>query len=211
MRTIVTMALMTGLAVGCGVEQDPVDVRTADDSWERATPPPTPGRDVVYESCGDPVCSGWRPKGLPGCGPFQVGDNCPAFLEGRQCDPGNACNTVLQCDSVDPFQGPCPISLRSAKHDIDYVSADRRHALAKDLMSFRLAEYTYNEDPVQARHLGFIIDDVGSSPAVASNGQRVDVYGYATMAVAALQEQQAQIDVLKAEIAALKADRATNR
>lgn len=205
MRTM--LMAMVVVAAGCGVEPDPVAVQTADDSWERVQPMRKPGRDRVYESCGDPVCQGWTPKGLPGCGSFVAGDNCPVALEGRQCDPGDACNTILQCDSSDPFAGPCPISLRSAKHDIDYVSTDRRDDLAKDLMKFRLAEYTYNDDPSGARHLGFIIDDVGASPAVAPNGQRVDVYGYTTMAVAALQQQQQEIELLKAEIAALKAER----
>lgn len=198
------------LVVGCGEEGGVDELGLPADAdaeeWERQAPPPTPGRDVVYESCGDPVCQGWQPKGLPGCGPFVAGDGCPVVLEGRQCDPMNDCNTILQCDDADPFAGPCPISLRSAKHDIAYLDAASRRRLRDDLMGFRLAEYTYNDDPAGARHLGFLIDDVGRSPAVAPNGQRVDVYGYTTMAVAAVQDQQAQIDALKAELDALKAE-----
>lgn len=53
--------------------------------------------------------------------------------------------------------------------------------------------------------LGFLIDDDPASPAVRPDGERVDLYGYTSLAIAALQEQQAEIDALKAEVEALKA------
>jgi hypothetical protein len=56
------------------------------------------------------------------------------------------------------------------------------------------------------RHFGFVIDDVGSSPSVEPNGSVVDLYGYTSMAVAAFQEQAAQIDELKREVAQLRKD-----
>jgi hypothetical protein len=48
----------------------------------------------------------------------------------------------------------------------------------------------------------------GGSPAVLASRDRVDLYGYVSMAVASLQEQQREIDVLKAETARLAAENA---
>jgi uncharacterized small protein (DUF1192 family) len=45
---------------------------------------------------------------------------------------------------------------------------------------------------------------VPGSPAVDRDGNMVDLYGYASMLVAAVQEQSRQIADLKAEIARLK-------
>ena len=54
-------------------------------------------------------------------------------------------------------------------------------------------------------HYGFLIDDVAPSASVLPSGERVDLYAYTSMAVATIQEQQAQIDALRAEVDALKA------
>ena len=55
-----------------------------------------------------------------------------------------------------------------------------------------------------ATHLGFIIDDVEPSPSVAENGNTVDLYGYASMAVAAVQTQAREIAELKAAVTSLQ-------
>ena len=55
-----------------------------------------------------------------------------------------------------------------------------------------------------ASHLGFIIDDVAPTPSVGASGERVNLYGYTSMAVAALQVQAAQLQTQKAELDALK-------
>src|SRR5439155_22412171 len=60
-------------------------------------------------------------------------------------------------------------------------------------------------------HLGFIIDAVGASPAVAADGGHVDLYGYTSMAVGAIQAQQRRIDALTREVAALRAELARLR
>ena len=52
---------------------------------------------------------------------------------------------------------------------------------------------------------GFIIDDVVPSPAVQQSGERVDMYGYQTMAVAALQVQARELAALRREVEELKA------
>ncbi|MGH7896283.1 MAG: hypothetical protein ACREQL_16575, partial [Candidatus Binatia bacterium] len=59
--------------------------------------------------------------------------------------------------------------------------------------------------------LGFIIDDVGTSPAVAADGGHVDLYGYTSMAVAAIQAQQKRIEALEREVAALRRALASRR
>jgi hypothetical protein len=81
-------------------------------------------------------------------------------------------------------------------------------------MGVRLASYRYKVEPETVPdHLGFIIDDQRTgTPMVQSNGGPVDLYGYTSMAVAALhvqevalKEQQARIAEQDARIAALEA------
>jgi hypothetical protein len=102
--------------------------------------------------------------------------------------------------------GPCPVSARREKKDIVYIGQAERERIASDLARFKLATYEYR-DPTLAgkRHLGFIIDDVPGSPAVDRDGNMVDLYGYASMLVAAVQAQGEEIACLKAELAKMKA------
>jgi len=73
------------------------------------------------------------------------------------------------------------------------------------LLAFRLATYEYkHEGPAAPPHLGFIIDDVGRSPAADPNGATVDLYGFTSMAVAAIQAQARQIAQLEREVAMLR-------
>jgi hypothetical protein len=101
--------------------------------------------------------------------------------------------------------GPCPKSSRRAKKDIVYLNEIERQRIAGDVARLRLATYEYRDRALAGkRHLGFIIEDVPGSPAVDRDGNMVDLYGYASMLVAAVQEQSRQIADLKAEIARLK-------
>jgi hypothetical protein len=99
------------------------------------------------------------------------------------------------------------ISRREFKKDITYLTSDERAELADEVLSTSLARYHYKTEPdAQKKHLGFIIDDLPtSSPAVASDQTHVDEYGYTSMLLAAVQEQQKQIDALKKELAELRA------
>jgi hypothetical protein len=163
----------------------------------------------MFWTCGDPVCSGWTNKGLKKCGNRQAGDPCQASQIGKECDPHDACNATLVCSDKDPI-GPfgCPISRRAAKKDIAYADAMDLERLRAQLLDVRLATYRYNEEPESAKtHLGFVIDDDPTSPAVAPNGQQVDLYAYTSMAVATIQVQQRQIEALTREVEALKAAR----
>ncbi|MDP2305261.1 MAG: hypothetical protein Q8P18_04460 [Pseudomonadota bacterium] len=162
-----------------------------------------------WSTCGDPACADYDPARHtnPVCATEVEGDTCTP--EGAGCDLEAACNVELVCATSDPTAGEvgCPISLRSAKTEIRYLDGPASQGLHDALMSVRLADYRYKTEPEGAKHhLGFIIDDQpAGSPAVLSSGGRVDLYGYTSMAVAALQVQEAQLAAQAAELAAQRA------
>jgi len=94
------------------------------------------------------------------------------------------------------------VSRREFKKDIDYVTDEERESLAREALAVPLARYRYKTEPEsQERHLGFIIDDQpASSPAVQADRTHVDLYGYTSMLLATVQEQQKQIDALRAQV-----------
>jgi hypothetical protein len=99
------------------------------------------------------------------------------------------------------------VSRREFKKDIDYVDEEERASLAAQALRTSLAEYRYKTEPASAKkRLGFIIDDMPNpSPAVASDRMHVDQYGYTSMLLATVQEQQKQIDALKQAVSELSA------
>ncbi len=102
----------------------------------------------------------------------------------------------------------CPVSSAKAKKEISYVDEGGGEQLRQELMSVHLATYRYKAGD-DARHLGFIIEDMPpGSAAVLPSREHVDLYGYVSMAVAAIQVQQKEIDALKREVARLEAARA---
>ena len=116
----------------------------------------------------------------------------------EQCTGGNG---GISC------QGP--VSRREFKTDIEYVSDEEQKELARETLQTNLAEYRYKTEPESSkRHLGFIIDDMpAGSPAVQGDGTHVDLYGYSTMLLATVKEQQKQIDTLQKQIDELKKKR----
>jgi len=159
-----------------------------------------------FYSCGYPVCrvdGNDAIPGVPACTTQQVGAACA--VRDAECNPGAGCGVRLVCTDRDPRTRGCPISLRSAKRDVSYLGSDEVGRLHDDLMRLKLATYAYRSDgPAARRRLGFVIDDVGQSPAIAPGGDMVDLYGYASMAVAAIQAQDREIGRLRDEIAALR-------
>jgi hypothetical protein len=137
---------------------------------------------------------------------------CPPVPPELECG-ANICKKGQTCCSGMPLPAPtcvdgmaCPVSQRQHKKDISYLSETDRQRLNDELMGFRLATYRYkSEAPSEREHLGFIIDDVAPSPAVLPNGERVDMYGYQTMSVAALQTQATELGKLRRELDELKA------
>jgi hypothetical protein len=104
----------------------------------------------------------------------------------------------------------CPISRAVYKKDIRYLRPEDERRMRDELLAFSLAEYQYLHEDDDAPHLGFIIDDVEPSRA-APGGESVDLYAYTTMAVAALKEQQREIDALRKEVERLKRHRGPER
>lgn len=184
--------LVALLSTGCPLPKDGDSAPTAEPRW--------------FSSCGDPACADYDPARHtnPVCDTEVEGDPCTP--EGAGCDLQAACNVELVCATSDPKagEGGCPISLRAAKTEIRYVDDPGAVALHDALMRVRLADYRYKTEPAGARHhLGFLIDDQpAGSPAVLPSGERVDLYGYTSMAVAALQVQEARLAAQEAELAA---------
>lgn len=171
---------------------------------------PTPEPDPTwFTTCGDPACRDYDPT-------LHTNPVCTTEVEGAACSPEGAgcdleasCNVELLCATDDPTDGEvgCPISVRSAKTEIRYVDPAGRTGLHDALMRVQLADYRYKTEPVGSQHhLGFLIDDQPpGSPAVLSSRERVDLYGYTSMAVAALQVQDARLAAQAAELAAQRA------
>jgi hypothetical protein len=169
-----------------------------------ASPPPQ-----YFFTCGDPVCRGHvRSGNTPPCTAAQeAGQACA--VAGSTCDPSDSCNRLLVCSAEDPTRQPggCPISLAAWKKDIRYLDAAERQRQHDAVVRLPLATWRYRTEDAQAPlRLGFLIDDVGAAPCVQPSGQRVDLYGYASMTVAAVQVQAQEIEALRHDLAALRAE-----
>ncbi len=175
-----------------------------------ASPGPTPSSAALnwYTTCGDPVCGpNASPAGVAPCSAESVeGTACSA--EGERCDAMLGCGATLICVASDPKLGPggCPISRAHFKTDIAYVTEHERRRLAEQVLNLPLATYRYRGDPDGEEHLGFIIEDVEPSLAVDAPRDRVDLYGFTSMVVAALQEQRREIETLRADLRQLRQD-----
>lgn len=188
--------------------QDPAQIvaQCVDNLCQSAVPD---GPLQWYTTCGDPVCGGYtKPDGVPLCTADQLEGN-PCDVEGTTCDPVSDCNALLVCATKDPKQqepGGCPISRAKFKTDIEYVGPAQLERYAADLSSLRLATYRYRAAPPTATpRLGIILEDNEQGVWVDAAHDRVDLYGYASLAVAALQVQQRQIADLRAEVERLSA------
>jgi len=191
-------------------------------------PPFGGGELLYYQTCGDPVCRGWSAKeGIPICDDDGAPLGQPCDTKGFVCDPVDSCNALITCTDQDPRTSPggCPISYRHTKKDIHYLDQERLREVTDSLLSFQLATWNYKHESTEAGsstdpHLGFIIEDVlllgaekknldrsstsSSSPAIDEKRGMVDLYGYLSMAVAAIQTQQREINDLRSEIELLK-------
>jgi hypothetical protein len=158
-----------------------------------------------YFTCGDPVCRGYTGgSGLPKCTTEKAGNACPTA--DAKCDPQDSCNRLLVCSVQDPTQQPggCPISRRDAKGEIKYLGPSELERLREELLGMKLATWRYKHDPARER-LGFIIEDQPpASPAVDPGRALVDLYGYASLAVATIQTQAKEIEALRRELAEVK-------
>ena len=98
------------------------------------------------------------------------------------------------------------MSRRIYKRDITPVDDPTLERLYDELRRIQLTTYQYKQDPPAApRRLGFIIDDTKTPYPINPDGTTVDLYGYLSMAVAAIQVQSREIEDLRREVARLKA------
>jgi hypothetical protein len=145
---------------------------------------------------GPKYCSATRPRiGTP----CTTGDSC-AFELAKECG-----QSKMECRAGvwQVSNNSCPASSAAVKDDIAYVSDGDAEHLREQLLKIPLATYRYKNE--KEHHLGFIIEDLPpNSPAVLASRDRVDLYGYLSMAVAAIQRQEKEINALKAEVARLK-------
>ena len=117
--------------------------------------------------------------------------------------------TDLLCTNTNPRVG-CPRSRREYKRDITYLTESERSKLLTEVLDIPLATYHYLEDAdASPLRLGFIIEDIEPSLSINAERDVVDVYAYTSMAIAAIQEQQEQIDALQREVEALRLSVAT--
>jgi len=174
--------------------------------WEIRECPPPSGY-TWFTTCGDPVCTTPDPDdpGVPNCTTEQESDPCTT--PGAVCEvPGDSCGQKLLCATEDPKSGTCPISRARHKDSISFLGASELEQVRDEFLRMKMARWHYKTEPVATReHLGFIIDEQpADSPAVMGNGERVDLYGYTSMAAATLQVQQKQIEALEREVQALR-------
>lgn len=122
---------------------------------------------------------------------------------------GNGCASPVsgtsQCGVVCCQGGNCPVSRRAFKNDIHQLDDGEVQRVYAQLRDIKLTTYRYKDEPTShPPRLGFIIDDTASPYPVNPDGSSVNLYGYASMAVAAIQAQSQEIATLKAEVARLR-------
>jgi hypothetical protein len=154
-------------------------------------------RNVVgrpWSSVGDP--DGIHPVNVCGSGmACGSGETCSSVPSGPIC--GNRC-----CGGD---AGGCPISLRMFKRDIQQLDTTALKRIYEELLAVQLTTDQYETDPAASkRHLGIIIDDTKTPYPIYTDGNSVDLYGYMSMAVAAIQVQSKEIEALQAEVARLR-------
>jgi hypothetical protein len=144
-----------------------------------------------------------------------AGSSCPAARplvgsacaqEGQYCAYGD-CNAIAEKCTSGTWHTQitgCPVSTSRAKDGVRYLSDDDKREVADRAMATRLATYTYKIGAPGAR-LGFVIEDDPTSPAVVRGEDRVDLYGYVSMTLAAVQTQKSEIEALRREVAELRA------
>src|SRR6185369_2950485 len=128
---------------------------------------------------------------------------------GAACTGADSCYASLgypnQCGTFCCSGDSCPVSRRAMKRDIRPVGASDLGELYEQLRRIQLSTYQYKaEPPSTPRRLGFIIDDTNAPAAINPDGNTVDLYGYLSMAVAAVQIQAREIGRLEARIRALE-------
>jgi hypothetical protein len=206
------LALLTAISLACDKKGDDTGEATTAASSSSSSSSASDSATTAaaelrwYSTCGDPVCSGYGGPwdGVAACGAIKEGDPCDQA--GAECDFQSECNARLICADADPKLGPggCPISRAAFKKDIDYLDAGARASAYRDLLGLRLATYSYRGRGDGKRHLGIILDDhergIWADPA----NDRIDLYGYSSLAIAGVQAQADELSELRGQLHALQ-------
>ncbi len=148
----------------------------------------------------------WQCTGASlGCPTIRPHIGTACSQDNQYCQYGDCNSTALRCESGTwhTQMTGCPISTSRYKEGIHYLSSDELHVLASETLETPLANYQYKIGDSHPR-LGFIIEDNPGSPAVVHGKDRVDLYGYTSMAIATLQVQNHQIEKLEHEVTELR-------
>jgi len=175
---------------------------------------PCGNSDPVGISCVDEADTLWEEPSGDLCSDLGVADGDPCDEDGAACvsTPAFTCTSLgdgqrsneyfLTCRNAPYDDQICPTSSRSVKRDIQYIESGERKQLASEVLNVKLARYHYRDSNKPGLRLGYILED---QPKASFSGEgRVDLYAYVSAVVALAQEQQADIDRLKAEIEDLK-------
>ena len=189
--TLTMVAAWCALLLGsCGSD----DHGQADLRWYAACPPAIP---LTLSGCEELL----REQHVVVCTNQEEGMDCSDSGEG--CTFKDNCNGGLVCSTQAP--SVCPVSRRRYKRDIAYLDRAALDDLRRKILATKLATFRYAHEKASAPlHLGFVIEDVEPSPSVDSKAGVVDLYGYISMAVAAIQAQQTQIETLQEELGSLR-------
>jgi hypothetical protein len=175
---------------------------------------PCGNNDPIEFSCLDEADTLWEEPSIDLCSDLEAADGSSCAEVDAQCvqvqaftcasmDPNmRSSEALMTCRTTPPEDLNCPTSSRSAKRDIHYVADSERQVLAKEVLDVKLARYHYRDAKKPGLKLGYILED---HPGASFSGDgRVDLYAYMSAVVALAQEQQAEIEELKAEVSALK-------
>ncbi len=162
--------------------------------------------------CGTGCCASGEWCDTSGSVPTCKCNAGPACAAGEFCASpvggGPICG--IRCCGGDA--GSCPVSRRMYKRDIERLDDEALGRISDELRKIRLTTYQYKTDPAAApRRLGFIIDDTKTPYPINADGNSVNLYGYVSMAVAAIQTQSREIEALRAEVAQLRRARSSRR
>jgi hypothetical protein len=97
------------------------------------------------------------------------------------------------------------VSSKTYKRDIHYLALDDLRRVADQVMSLRLASWAYIDPKIASgRRLGIMVEDTPNGDAIDARGDRIDLYGYTSMAIAATQVNTKDVESLRREVEALR-------
>jgi hypothetical protein len=163
----------------------------------------------VIGCAGDPIWRCAAPNTNPMCPAAKpaLGEVCldDDQICNYKCGPGNG-RTCVDAVWQSSDGGPCPISTRDAKTDIEYLTPKQVKSLAGQVQALKIASWRYTDvalQPTKTR-FGIIIEDAPGSPAVDTRSKMVDLYGLSSLLLADAQAKDLEIQDLKKRLEALE-------